>query len=33
VPDCWQRLYFTFFSHLCILSISLHRYYRLNCAF
>jgi hypothetical protein len=33
VPNCWQRLYFTFFSHLCILSISLHRCYRLNYAF
>jgi hypothetical protein len=33
VPNRWQRLYFTPFSHLCILSISLHRCYRLNCAF
>jgi len=33
VPNCWQRLYFTFFSHLRILSISLHRCYRLNYAF
>ncbi len=33
VPNCRQRLYFTFFSHLCILSISIHRYYRLNYAF
>ena len=33
VPNCWQCLYFTFFSHLCILLISLHRYYRLNYAF
>jgi len=22
VPNCWQRLYFTFFPHLCILSIN-----------
>jgi len=33
VPNCRQRLYFTFFSHLRILSISLHRCYRLNYAF
>jgi hypothetical protein len=33
VPNRWQRLYVTFFSHLCILSISLHRCYRLNYAF
>ena len=33
VPNRWQRLYFTFFPHLCILSISLHRCYRLNYAF
>jgi hypothetical protein len=33
MPNRWQRLYFTFFSHLCILSINLHRCYRLNYAF
>jgi len=33
VPNCRQRLYLTFFSHLCILSISPHRCYRLNYAF
>lgn len=33
MPNCRQRLYFTFCSHLCILSISLHRCYRLNYAF
>jgi hypothetical protein len=33
MPNCWQRLYFMFCLHLCILSISLHRCYRLNYAF
>jgi hypothetical protein len=27
-PNCRQRLYLTFFSHLCILSMRLHRCYR-----
>jgi len=33
VPNRRQRLYVTFFSHLCILSMSLHRCYRLNYPF